>query len=658
MTHTPDRKPQTTDKEAGAAGSSRRTALKAMLAGAGGVAAGGSSASWGQASETSPDPARIDPAATGVGEYAEPTTPSSMTTERSGSDYMVDVLKSLDVPYVAANPGSSFRGIHESLVNYGGNKKPELLTCLHEETSVAMAAGYGRITGEPMAAFLHATVGVQHASMSIYHAFADRAPALLFCGNTLDAASRRPPVEWVHSMQDNASIVRDCLKWDDQPVSLTHFAESTFRAHRLTKSAPMGPVMIALDVDLQEEPLEGKGPPIPAQTRIVPPVGDSGSIKELARMLVSAEAPVIVADRYARTHRALPLLVEIAEILGAGVIDLITRFNFPTRHPLNQTGRQRQMLADADVVLVLEPVDLWGLLNRFQDQLVRSSNRIVSDDAKICAIGVGELLTRSNYQDFQRYAAADLSITGDAEATLPSLIEAVRGQQSREQRRKATARAEVLTEESERLRLRNDALAKIGWNSSPITTARLCAELWEVLRNEDWALCGHAITMSGWPERLWSIEHTHQYLKGLGAAGVGTGIGVAVGAALAHRAEGRLAVNIQTDGDLLYAPGALWTSAHHRIPLLSIMHNNRAYHQEVMHIQRMANRHERGVTSADVGTVIDNPAVDFSGLAKSLGVWSTGLVTNPRELQPAFRRAIEVVKAGEPALVDVLMEPR
>lgn len=640
------------------AGSSRRTALKAMLAGAGGVAAAGrSTTGWAQTPETEPGPA-IDPAVNGVAEYTDPATPPAMTTDRSGSDFMIDVLKSLDVPYVAANPGSSFRGLHESLVNYGGNKSPELLTCLHEETSVAMAAGYGRITGRPMAAFLHSTVGVQHGAMSIYHAFADRAPALLFCGNTRDAATRRPGVEWVHSMQDNAAIVRDCLKWDDQPASLAHFAESTVRAHRLAQSAPMGPVMIAVDVDLQEEPLHGSEPPLPSQTRIVPPVADSGSITELARMLVAAETPVIVADRYARTDRALPLLVMLAEVLGAGVVDLISRFNFPTRHPLNQTGRQRQMLADADVILVLEPVDLWGLLNRFQDQLVRSSSRVVPDQTKICAIGVGELLTRSNYQDFQRYAAADLSITGDAEASLPALIEAVRGQQSREQRRMAIARTAALTAESERLRERDAAIARIGWNSSPITTARLCAELWEALQGEDWALCGHAITMSGWPERLWEINHTHQYLKGLGAAGVGTGIGVAVGAALAHRPEGRLAVNIQTDGDLLYAPGALWTAAHHRIPLLSIMHNNRAYHQEVMHIQRMANRHERGVTSADVGTAIDNPAVDFSGLAKSFGVWSSGLVTDPRELQPALRRAIEVVKRGEPALVDVLMEPR
>src|SRR5207248_4979778 len=153
------------------------------------------------------------------------------------------------------NPGSSFRAIHESVVNYGGNQKPEFITCCHEESSIAMAHGYYKIEGKPVAVFAHGTVGLQHAAMGIYNAYCDRVPMVIIVGNTLDATMRRPGVEWEHSVQDAASLVRDFVKWDDMPVSLPHFAESAVRAYKIAMTAPMGPVLLVADSGLQEDPV-------------------------------------------------------------------------------------------------------------------------------------------------------------------------------------------------------------------------------------------------------------------------------------------------------------------------------------------------------------------------------------------------------------------
>ena len=354
----------------------------------------------------------------------------------------------------------------------------------------------------------------------------------------------------------------------------------------------------------------------------------------------------------------MPLLVAAAELFGAAVIDLGGRFNFPTDHPLNLSQRARTTIADADFVLALEPIDLWGSLNSFNDQLVRSTRPIGREGQKVAVIGTGEFLTRSNYQEFQRYVGVDMSISGEAEGSLEQLIAIVRQRQTDATRQAATERATAHAEKHRAARQRDHQLAKTGWDASPITTARLVSEIWDAVKDEDWVLCGATESVSSWPQRLWPMNRPYQHVRSIGAAGVGTGIGLAMGIALAHRDARRLVVNIQSDGDLLYAPGALWTAAHHSLPLLNVVHNNRAYHQEAMHIQRMANRHERGVDRAHIGTAIDHPAVDFAGLAKSMGVWAQGPVSEPRELAAALRRAIAIVKAGKPALIDVIAEAR
>jgi acetolactate synthase I/II/III large subunit len=602
------------------------------------------------------------PVSAGVGGEQASQTPSSaevLTVGRAGSDFMVDAIKTLGFDYVCANPGSSFRGLHESIINYGGNSKPELITCCHEESSVAMGHGYAKIEGKPLCVFAHGTVGLQHAAMAIYNAFCDRVPVYIVIGNTMDATKRAPGAEWYHSVQDAAVMVRDFLKWDDLPMSLQHFAESAVRAYKIAMTPPMAPVLLVADTELQEEGMtEGAKVRIPKLSVPLAPQGDSGAVKEVARLLVAAEKPVIVLDRTVRTPDGLQRLVDFAELLQAPVIDQASRMNFPTRHPLNQTTISRSLIAEADLVVGLEVSDFWGVLNSFRDQVHRSSHQIVKPGAKLVSITAGELYNKSNYQDFQRYAEIDITMAADAEATLPSLVEAIKQQLTGDRRRVFQQRgAEFAAARQKQLeQARTDAA--YGWDASPISTGRVSAELWEQIKDEDWSLVSRDRHFGGWPRRLWAMEKHYHYNGGQGGGGVGYNAPAAVGAALANRKYGRLTINIQDDGDLMYAPGVLWTAAHHRIPLLNIMHNNRAYHEEVMQVQRMANRHNRGIDRTRIGTAIDDPYIDFSKLAQSMGLYAEGPITNPNDLGPAIRRAITVVKRGEPALLDVVTQPR
>ena len=583
-----------------------------------------------------------------------------LTVDRTGSDFMVDVLKALGFEYVCAVAGLSFRALHESVINYGGNKNPEFLTCLHEEQSVAMAHGFAKIEGKPLCILAHGTVGLQHASMAIYNAYCDRVPVYLVIANNLDATMRSPAYgEWAHSVLDAAAMVRDYTKWDDQPLSLQHFAESAVRAYKIAMTPPMAPVLLVADSELQENPIrEGTRLSIPKVTLPAPPQGDSGAVAETARLLVQAENPLIVVDRTARTQAGIDHLVELAETLQAAVIDINGRMNFPTRHPLNQSNRRGAAVSNADVIVGLEALDLWSVVNSFHDQVRRSSRPVTKPGAKLVSISAGDLYTKANYQEFNRFTEVDLAIAADAEATLPALIEETKRRITPERRRtfqdrgaKLAAAHNVALEAA-----RNEAA--YGWDASPVSTARLSAELWAQIKNDDWSLVSIIHHFSWWPIRLWDFTKTYQYLGRQGGGGIGYNAPATVGAALANRKYGRLSVSIQDDGDLLFSPAVLWTAAHHRIPLLSVMHNNRAYHEELMHVQRMADRHQRGIDRAGIGTTFTEPNMDFAKLAQSMGVYAEGPIENPKDLAPALKRAIAVVKRGEPALLDVVTQPR
>jgi acetolactate synthase-1/2/3 large subunit len=635
----------------------RREFMKrAAAAGAGAVA----SPSFLQAQapgQGAPAPAPQAPA-------AEPV--EVLTGGRSGSDFMVDVIKSLGVPYVLANPGSSFRGLQESIINYGGNARPEFVTCLHEETSVAMAHGYAKIEGKPLVVLAHGTVGLQHASMAVYNAWCDRVPVYIILGNTLDAIMRYPGVEWVHSVQDAAAMVRDYVKWDDTPVSLQHFAESAVRAYKVSMTPWAGPVVLVADAELQERPIpDHQELRIPKLTLASPPQADSGAVAELARLLVDASSPVLIADRAARSQPGMERIVELAELVQAAVVSTLPntmppigpgRMNFPSRHPLNQTLRSAAAIADGDVVVGLEIANFFGAVNTYRDQIERTSRPATKTGARLVTITAGELSSKANYQDFQRYSEVDLALAGDAEATLPALIEEARRLITADRRRAIDERGVRLAEASRAARERARTEATYAWDAVPISTARLAAEIWSQVRNEDWSLVNGSL--SGWAQRLWNFEKYYQYIGVSGGSGIGYGAPAAVGAALANRQYGRLSISLQNDGDMMYAPGVLWTAAHYKIPILFVMNNNRAYHEEVMHLQRMAGRRERGVDRAHLGNEIDNPAIDFAKLAQSMGVPAEGPIATPADLAPAIRRAIATVKGGEPALIDVIMQPR
>jgi len=582
-----------------------------------------------------------------------------LITDSCGSDYMVDVIKSLGFEYVCANPGSSFRGMQESIINYGGNRNPEFITNCHEESSVAMAHGYFKIEGKPMAVLAHGTVGLQHASMAIYNAWCDRVPVYIMAGNYVDAAIRRP-AEWYHGVQDCAGIVRDFTKWDDQPASLIHFGESAVRAYKIAMTPPMAPVLVVLDAGLQEGPNESRTKlSIPKLTVPAPPQGEAGAVNELARLLVAAENPVLVADRLARTTAAMPLLIELAETLQAAVIDQGGRMNFPSHHPLNQTQRAAAAVGEADLVVGLEVADFWATVNALRDQVHRSTRKLTKPGAKLATITSGDLYIKSNYQDFRRLAEVDLAIAADGEVTLPALIEAVKRLATGDRQRVFQQRGAKLAEASRTTRERMRQAATYAWDANPVSTARVAAELWAVIKNEDWSLVSNYYSEAGiWPRRLWDFNKPYQWPGHAGGGGIGYGAPSSVGAALANKKYGRFSVSLQTDGDLMYAPGVLWTAAHHRIPLLSVMLNNRGYHQEIMHVQRMCNERNRGVDRGTMGSTLTDPHIDFAKIAQGMGLHAEGPITDPKDLGPALRRAAAAVKRGEPALVDIVTQAR
>src|SRR5436190_15793540 len=640
----------------------RKFLQKGALAGAAAIVGSGAEIT---AQNTPPavpaSPVPTTPIMTAAGEAIGPGDVQVIgENQRSGSDFMLDVLKSLGFEYVAANPGSSFRGLHESIINYGGNHAPEMITCMHEESAVAMAHGYYKAEGRPMLVAAHGTVGLQHASMALYNAWCDRVPVYVVIGNYNDAAVRRP-AEWYHGVQDAALLVRDFTKWDDTPWSLTHYAESAVRAYNLAVTPPMAPVVLVLDGILQEQGADiSKLPKIPKAPIPSVPQGDTASVEQAARMIVAAENPVFVVDRAARTPNGMKLLVELAELVGAGVVDQTSRMNFPTRHPLNQSLRAAAAIGDADLIVGLEVADFWASVNTLRDQLHRSTEARTRPGAKMITITTGDLMVRANYQDFRRLQDVDLAIAADAEATLPSLIEAVKRFGTADRKRVFQERATRLADQSRVAADRARVNASYAWNASPVSTARLAAELWGQIKNEDWSLVSSYYTsdLGGWPRRLWNFDKPYQWLGHAGGGGIGYGAPASVGGALANKKHGRLSVAIQTDGDLMYAPGVLWTAAHHRIPLLSVMNNNRAYHMELMHVQRMCNARNRSVDRGASGSQIIDPNIDYAKMAVSMGVYAEGPIDNPNDLGPALKRAIAVVKRGEPALVDVVTQVR
>ena len=577
---------------------------------------------------------------------------------------MVDVIKTFDIKYLPANPASSYRAIHESLIDYGKNTMPEYLTCTHEESGVGIAHGYYKIAGKPLMTLCHGTVGLMHASMNIYNAFCDRVPVIVLNGNDLDAAHRPPGVPTIHSAQDINAIVRDFTKWDDTPVSAQHFAQSFVRAYQIATTPPCAPVAISLDDGLATEPIRDFGQKlyIPKYVPTAPPQGELSAVREAARLLAKAEHPVIVADRAVHTQNGINLLVQLAELLQAPVVRQRARLNFPNTHYLNQPA---SVIGQADVILGLDLTDYWDTVNKFVDnnaEGVGVNSPRVKSGTTLISISTLQLMTKSNYQEFERFQSVDIPIIGDVEATLPALIEAVKAAIPDDRKDAIAKRGQAIKEAHAEGREATRLTAAIAWDASPISTARLCMEIYAQIKDLDWSLVPSSGDVSGWPLRLWPMDKHYHWTGTSGGYGVGWGAPASVGGALANRDVGRFSVSIQSDGDLMYAPGVLWTAARHRIPLLAVMHNNRGYHQEVMHVRRLANFRNRvanlGNDLGPVGTSMMNPDIEYHKLAESMGWWAKGPIKDPAELGPVIKQAVAVVQSGQPALVNVWTQPR
>lgn len=625
-------------------GMNRRKFLQGAAVGA---ASGLVSAQTAEAQQRGSQPSVVRPSeADGRADYAPPEPASGgRPIETPGSDFMVDVLKALDLEYCAVNPGSSFEGLHESIINYGGNRSPELLTVLHEEAGAAMAHGYAKAAGKPMMTLMHGTVGLLHASMAIFQSWADRVPIF-----GVVAHSRNPTsvVNRPHSAQDMGAIVRDFVKMDDEATNLERFADAAMRAYTIGRTPPMGPTLLVVDSVLQESPVEHPETlRVPRLSLARPPQGDANAVREAAEWLVNAERPLIRSQKLARTPSGWDHLLELAELLNAPVDvgGYASWQDFPSWHALYGNGGPEYR---PDVIVGLELNDMSGP--------VRAARATGGRTISVCS---EYLYQGTNIHDFGNYAEVDLPIAADGEATLPALIAEIRSMQTRDHIRRAEIRGEAVAASHRAIREQELSDARHGWNASPISVPRMIAELAHQVENDDWAIVsGHQFTGT-WQRRLMNHDRHYRYNGDCGGFGIGYDTPASVGGALAHREHGRLPIAIVGDGDFNFVgAGALWTAAHHQIPLLLVVHNNRAYHAEVMLVQRVAGRRGRGTDKIHIGNVISDPNPDYAAIARGYGVFAEGPVSDPKELGPTFERALARVRSGEPALVDVISQPR
>ena len=570
---------------------------------------------------------------------------------RWASDVIVDLLHAYDLPYAALNPGASYRGLHDSIVNYGGNR-PALMLCQHEETAVQIAHGFAKASGKPMLAILHNLVGLLHANMAIYYAYADRVPVFVVgATGPMDESKRRPRIDWIHTALVQGEAVRAYTKWDYQPAVIDGVPEAFARAYAVMMTEPRGPIYMCYDAWLQEQPLERDVPLPPQNAQKVPSAlaADPAALERAAEMLAAAKRPVILAEYVGREAAGFHALVELAETLGAPVYDVNSRLNFPSRHPLN-VSMMKDVFRDADLLLCLDTRD-WERATTELVSTTRKTTSIVPATCKWVDIGFGDLEISSWAMDYQRLAHADLRVLADTTLAIPALTQLLKPRISPRAR---DLRAGQVAQMGAAARARWAKEAREGWDASPIMLPRLASEVWDAIKGEDWVLT--AGTLEDWTRKIWDFDKPYRHPgRSLGTA---TQIGISLGVALAHRDAGRLVVDLQPDGDLMFDAGALWVAAKHGIPLLIVMYNNRAYYNDWEHQIRMAKLRGTPLERAHIGMDLVDPAPDFAAMAKSMGWYAEGPIDQPAEIPAALKRAIKRVKAGQPALLDTITQKR
>jgi thiamine pyrophosphate-dependent acetolactate synthase large subunit-like protein len=541
---------------------------------------------------------------------------------RYGSDAIVDLMIEAEIEHVAFNPGASFRGIHDSLVHTDG--APSVVLCMHEGVSVAVAQGYAKAAGKPMAVLLHDVVGLQNASMAIYNAWCDRAPMLLIGGTgPKSKARRRPWIDWIHTASVQAEQVRNYVKWDDEPNDMASVPESFARALTTSVAEPAGPIYLCYDVELQEDPLpeDYAAEPLSEYAVPAPPAASEQDLDELAEALRSAARPAIIAG-YASGVDAL------ADALGAPVVDKGTRLALPTSHPLNASG-MKGVLEEADVVLALDVDELRGPLG-------------TSPSCTLLNVSLGHLRLRGWAHDYGPLQPATKHVTASADSVVAGLVKRLEPLGTPDAMKDRIADA--------RQTWRNQAARAEADGCVPLE--RLVYELGRALEGERFVLANG--TNQRIEHRLWNMTEPGQYLGWHAGGGLGYGVGAAIGCALAHQGSGTISVSVQADGDLLYLPSGLWTAARMSLPVLIVVHNNRQYGNTVEHAAAIAAQRGRPTDKRYEGAGLAEPAVGIAQLAQSFGVFATGPIADPASLQDALEEALAVVRSGRPALVDVL----
>src|SRR5216683_7575988 len=557
-----------------------------------------------------------------------------------GSDAVALMLREVDLPYVALNPGASYRGLHDSLVNLLGNRDPQMLLFLHEEHAVAIAHGYAKVTGRPMGAIVHSNVGLMHATMAIFDAWCDRVPVIVLgATGPVDAAKRRPWIDWIHTARDQGAIVRNYSKWDDQPASPTAAREALIRAAWIANTAPMGPVYINLDAEMQEAKLAEPLAPIdPA--RFMPPADPAASaalIEAAAAILKAAKHPLILLGRTTRSLEGWNARVALAETLDAKVVsDLKIGCGFPTDHPLHAGAPASNAMVPeaigaikaADAILALDWVDLAGGLRAALGQ--------EAPKAKIIHVSADFHLHNGWSMDYEGLPPVDLLLPTTPEEAVPQLLAALGGAKARKPAA-VRARAEPYQPSSGPLRVDDLARAlKAAVGEREVTLTHLPLS---------------------WNGATWPFRHPLDYIGSEGGGGVGGGPGISVGAALALKGSPRLPIAICGDGDFCMGVTAIWTAVHYRIPLLIVVCNNRSFFNDELHQERVARIRNRPPENRWIGQRISDPDIDCAGLGRAQGAVGFDPVTKTTDLVPTFEKAIAAVEAGQVAVVDVRVEP-
>ena len=570
------------------------------------------------------------------------------------SDVIADLIRQYGFPYITLNPGASYRGLHDSLVNHNGNEPP-MLVSQHEKIAVQIAHGYAKACGEPLCVIVHHVVGLLHSTMGIYYAYTDRAP-IYIVGATgpMDEGKRRPRVDWDHTANVQGNAIRDYIKWDYQPGGIQGVPDSFARAYSVMMTEPQGPIYMCYDAGMQEAPLteivklpKTSTPKVPS--KLAP---DMNALNRMADMLVAAEWPVLLPQYVGRVASGLGDMVALAETVGAAVSDVQSRLNFPTEHPLDMR-MNKDVFKTADLIVSLDCRD-WERPTHYNDRVNRTLKAYYPDHCQWADIGFADIEISKWATGYQKFPECSLRVLADTELAIPALTELCKTRIAKDAaaaKRIAARKGKVKAmHDAERAAWKKKSLE--NWDASPISVARLAMEVWEQIKDEDWVLTTQAF--EDWALKLWNIDRPYRWPGK--ALGTGTQIGMAIGVALAHRGKGRLVVDCQTDGDLMFDAGALWFAAKHKVPMLCVMHNNRAYYNDWDHQITLA--HQRGTPEerAYIGMDITDPAPDFATLARSMGWYAEGPIENPADIAGALKRAIAQVKAGKPALIDTITQ--